>query len=93
MTKKTVTPKMYALSTIIFFTILALLIMTNLIDTTPGVERQGKERRERSAKQVKQLRLAGAIGAVLAMCMLVIVIVGVMNFNSGRAQKKEAEKA
>ena len=34
MTKKTVTPRMYALATIIFFVILALLLITNLID--PG---------------------------------------------------------
>lgn len=33
MTKKTVTPKMYALATIIFFVILALLLISNLIDT------------------------------------------------------------
>ncbi len=32
MTKKTVTPKMYALATIIFFVILALLLITNLSD-------------------------------------------------------------
>ena len=46
MTKKTVTPKMYALSTIIFFTILALLIMSNLIDASaPGVDRPVKKER------------------------------------------------
>ena len=33
MTKKTVTPKMYALATIIFFVILALLLFSNLSDT------------------------------------------------------------
>lgn len=33
MTKKTVTPKMYALATIIFFVILALLLITNLSDS------------------------------------------------------------
>ncbi len=33
MTKKTVTPKMYALATIIFFVILALLLISNLSDT------------------------------------------------------------
>ena len=33
MTKKTVTPKMYALATIIFFVILGLLILSNLNDT------------------------------------------------------------
>ena len=32
MTKKTVTPKMYALATIIFFVILALLMISNLVD-------------------------------------------------------------
>ncbi|MBR2717352.1 MAG: ABC transporter permease subunit, partial [Oscillospiraceae bacterium] len=32
MTKKTVTPKMYSLATIIFFVILALLLITNLAD-------------------------------------------------------------
>ena len=33
MTKKTVTPKMYALATIIFFVILALLLLSNLSDS------------------------------------------------------------
>ena len=32
MTKKTVTPKMYALATLIFFVILALLMISNLVD-------------------------------------------------------------
>ena len=32
MTKKTVTPKMYALATIIFFAILILLLLSNLAD-------------------------------------------------------------
>ena len=32
MTKKTVTPKMYALATIIFYVILALLLLTNLVE-------------------------------------------------------------
>ena len=36
MTKKTVTPKMYALATIIFFVILALLIVSNLTDQGPS---------------------------------------------------------
>jgi len=36
MTKKTVTPKMYALATIIFFVILALLIISNLTDRDPA---------------------------------------------------------
>ena len=75
MTKKTVTPKMYALSTIIFFTILALLIMTNLIDTTPGVERPAKEVKERPATRRKARRIALGIGTVLAVGMIVILVV------------------
>ena len=44
---------MYALSTIIFFTILALLIMSNLIDeSAPGVDI--KEKKIRTEKQKKQ---------------------------------------
>ena len=75
MTKKTVTPKMYALSTIIFFTILALLIMSNLIDASaPGVDRP--VRRERTAAQKKRLRIAGAIGGVLAVGMIAVMIIG-----------------
>ena len=49
MTKKTVTPKMYALSTIIFFVILALLLLSNLQDERADNRlRQSKhnERRE-----------------------------------------------
>ena len=33
MTKKTVTPKMYALATIIFFVTLTLLLLSNLVDS------------------------------------------------------------
>ena len=90
MTKKTVTPKMYALSTIIFFTILALLIMTNLIDTAPGVEKDQKKadkaaRAERAGKaspvrdeaaQRKSKRLAFGIGAVLAVGMAAVLVLG-----------------
>ena len=75
MTKKTVTPKMYALSTIIFFTILALLIMTNLIDTGPGVERPVKEKAERPAARRKARRIATGIGAVLAVGMIAIMVI------------------
>ena len=45
MTKKTVTPKMYALATIIFFVILALLIISNLTDRDPA-KPQKKHRRK-----------------------------------------------
>jgi len=48
MTKKTVTPKMYALATIIFFVTMALLILSNLIDN----EDNRKLRKQRKHKQV-----------------------------------------
>ena len=45
MTKKTVTPKMYALATIIFFVILALLIITNLTDQDRAKARPPRQKR------------------------------------------------
>ena len=42
MTKKTVTPKMYALATIIFFVILALLLVSNI----PDREQDGAAKRK-----------------------------------------------
>ncbi len=52
MTKKTVTPKMYALATIIFFVILALLLVSNLSDD--DTDRKVREAREkRKARKAK----------------------------------------
>ena len=51
MTKKTVTPKMYALATIIFFVILALLLISNLSDTE--TDEKVKAARERK-KHIKE---------------------------------------
>ncbi len=84
MTKKTVTPKMYALSTIIFFTILALLIMTNLIDTGPGVERRSRRTDDGAAAPAPEApgrprsrgHIAAFIGAILAVFIIGILIVG-----------------
>ena len=47
MTKKTVTPKMYALATIIFFVLLALLLLSNLVDDEDS-------RRVRAARKTKK---------------------------------------
>ena len=49
MTKKTVTPKMYALATIIFFVILALLLISNLLDadTAQTVKEARKKKKAR----------------------------------------------
>lgn len=49
MTKKTVTPKMYALATIIFFVILALLLFSNLSDREDkGPKEKGRKGRTRA---------------------------------------------
>ena len=57
MTKKTVTPKMYALATIIFFVILALLIASNLIDAQDEeAEAARKHRKTRHSKEHKEVR-------------------------------------
>lgn len=50
MTKKTVTPKMYALATIIFFVTLALLMLNNLIDNEDGKKLREKRKRRASAE-------------------------------------------
>ena len=47
MTKKTVTPKMYALATIIFFVILTLLLISNLYD-------EDEVQKRRAARQIKK---------------------------------------
>ena len=46
MTKKTVTPKMYALATIIFFVILILLLLSNLTDR----DEERPQKREKSRR-------------------------------------------
>jgi len=53
MTKKTVTPKMYALATIIFFVILTLLLISNLSGSDTEEERLLKQKRkdQRAAKR------------------------------------------
>ena len=50
MTKKTVTPKMYALATIIFFVILALLLVSNLMDADTS-ENMKKAREKKRARR------------------------------------------
>ncbi len=69
MTKKTVTPKMYALATIIFFVTLTLLLINNFIDNDDNK----KLREKRSNKN----RKPAGIFAVLAVA-LILVIVGAL---------------
>lgn len=53
MTKKTVTPKMYALATIIFFVILALLLISNLYDDEATQKRREARANKKNAKEAK----------------------------------------
>ncbi len=48
MTKKTVTPKMYALATIIFFVTLALLILNNLVDNEDSRKLKEKKNKQKN---------------------------------------------
>ena len=50
MTKKTVTPKMYALATIIFFVILTLLLISNSIDSGETEQKHRKNKKTEEAK-------------------------------------------
>ena len=65
MTKKTVTPKMYALATIIFFVILALLIMSNIIETDDN-KKEGRKKRKWT-----YIAVAGGIVAVSALIVII----------------------
>ena len=51
MTKKTVTPKMYALATIIFFVILTLLLISNLSDDESVRKRREARANKKAAKE------------------------------------------
>lgn len=51
MTKKTVTPKMYALATIIFFVTLALLLLNNIIDSDDGKKLRAERKTKRLSRQ------------------------------------------
>ena len=87
MTKKTVTPKMYALATIIFFVILLLLLITNLMDDDAARERKAQRRGAKTAKASgKKSRkplsdrgrkiLAGSVLGVAAVLIIVVSVAG-----------------
>ena len=68
MTKKTVTPKMYALATIIFFVILALLLVSNLSDS------DGEAKPRRKAKKPASRRQKMLVGAIAAAIVCFVLI-------------------
>nr|MBQ4320586.1 ABC transporter permease [Clostridia bacterium] len=54
MTKKTVTPKMYALATIIFFVTLALLLISNVVDNEDSRKLKETKKANKKAKKEKK---------------------------------------
>ena len=92
MTKKTVTPKMYALSTIIFFAILALLIFTNIIGADNTAEKEARARKKEQNEQKAEKKSRGpvvfssvgigrriplfAAGGVLLLTVILIAVLG-----------------
>ncbi|MBR4991560.1 MAG: extracellular solute-binding protein [Clostridia bacterium] len=77
MTKKTVTPKMYALATIIFFVILALLLISNLSDEDDGNSRSSRRKSSDSerARKVRKVLVPAAATVILGL-MVVLIITG-----------------
>ena len=62
---------MYALATIIFFVILALLILTNLVDSDPNTEQRSAD----AAKSSRGRKIAiGSISTVLAVILIVVLV-------------------
>ena len=82
MTKKTVTPKMYALATIIFFTILALLLLTNLVDEDDSRRIKDARNARRAAKGKKPVRDnnkrgMAIVGTILGLTIILIAAIGI----------------
>ena len=78
MTKKTVTPKMYALATLIFFAILALLLLSNVIDNEDTRRiREARKNRNKGKKELSpklRRRLSYGVLAVLAAAVIAAVV-------------------
>ena len=82
MTKKTVTPKMYALATIIFFVILALLLLSNKADSEDGQRirdaRRAKRARRREMRMKNRAPLPEKTKRLLAMACAGVAVVGLV---------------
>ena len=88
MTKKTVTPKMYALATIIFFAILALLLISNLMDEKPAQEHRIEAQLKKKKKKRKPLSPAAKKRLALSVLGGAAVLALAVSF-AGRAQQLE----
>ena len=82
MTKKTVTPKMYALATITFFVILALLLLSNMADSEDGqrlrAARRAKRARRRELRMAERAPLPEKTKRILAMACAAVAVIGLV---------------
>ncbi len=67
MTKKRVTPDMYALSTLIFVSILILLLVSNLVSD------KNKEKMSKQAKKVTKIVVGAVFGVIAAITLIVLL--------------------
>ena len=88
MTKKTVTPKMYALATLIFFAILALLLISNLMDEQAVQEHRLEAQARKKKKKRKPLSPAARRNLALSVLGASAVLALAVSF-AGRAQELE----
>ena len=83
MTKKTVTPKMYALATITFFVILALLLLSNMADSEDGqrirAARRAKRARRRELSRAGRAPLPEKTKRLLAMACAAVAVIGLVS--------------
>ena len=85
MTKKTVTPKMYALSTLIFFVVLALLLITNLMNDDEDAKTRRAEKKAKRGHKRHPLGNRGKeliAGGVIATALVVVLGVSAVGNNS-----------
>lgn len=75
MTKKTVTPKMYALATIIFFVILALLLISNLTDEEGRSASRAKKRTVSAKDDKPRRRWSRILVPAAAVCILAATLI------------------
>ena len=88
MTKKTVTPKMYALATIIFFVTLGLLLISNFVDNEDNqrlreMRKNRKATYSRSDDNEDETSPNGHFGKVVAVCVVIALIFGLFLFGGG----------
>ena len=68
MTKKRVTPDMYALSTLIFVSILILLLVSNLVSD------KNKEKMSKKAKKITKIVVGSVFGVIAAITLIVFLV-------------------